>query len=184
MTYTNTYNNTNANTSSTSTPFDLSQFDDPYEIQETPSYASVPDGKYLVRVERCALEQSKSSGNLLLKWQFEILSPTSIGAKLFKNHNFNPDGLKWMKKDLITIGFEGKPSQLPNALESFLDMTLEVQVKNKEVNGTNNSNVYINKKVEGYTPDPSTSTYPSLPGTNENISTNTEKFNPSSIVPF
>ena len=68
---------------------ELAQYDESMGEAEVQERRSAPDGSYQVEVERAILTRTKSSAEPMLKWQLDIIGPTHIGSKLFKNHLFS-----------------------------------------------------------------------------------------------
>jgi len=128
--------------------YDLEHFDDDYAQAEVEDkeYKPVPNGKYQASVARVELTRAKSSGNLMLAWELDILGPNCIGRKLWRNNLMvTQENIKWLKGDLITCGLElDKLSELPSRLNELLDIHLEVTVK---VQDKKNNSVYLNKRL-------------------------------------
>jgi Protein of unknown function (DUF669) len=115
------------------------------EIEEK-QYDEVPDGKYVVFVDRCELKETKN-GDPMLFWQFEIMEGPHRGRKLFKNNVLKTvDNLRFLKQDLARAGFElERLADLEHQLESLLDRILEVQKKTTKSKGETYENIYINR---------------------------------------
>ena len=126
---------------------DLAQFDDDFvtaDVEEK-DFEAVPDGKYLVKVDRVELTRSETSGNPMLKWALKILGPTHKGRLLWRNNVIaSKDNVKWLKQDLYTCGLQmDKLSDLPGKLETLLDVGLEVTKRTKN----EFENIYFNRRI-------------------------------------
>jgi len=126
--------------------FELAKFDEEFASADTKDLEQAPDGDYQVSVERVEITRARTSGNAMLRWALRIISGEHAG-RLLRRHNMilTPDNLKWLKRDLHTCGLEiSTLSELPQNLGKLLDVTLEVA---KRTRGEN-SNVYINRRIE------------------------------------
>jgi len=126
---------------------ELAQYDDDFagaEVEDK-EFESVPDGKYQVRVDRVEMTKSEATGNPMLKWGLKIIGPVHKGRMLWRNNLIaSKDNVKWLKQDLYTCGLQlEKLSDLPNHLESLLDIGLEVTKRTKN----EFENIYINRKI-------------------------------------
>jgi hypothetical protein len=126
---------------------DLAQFDDDFAQAEVDDreFEPIPDGKYQVNVERVELTRAKTSGNPMLKWTLRVLGPQFRERVLWRNNVMaTPENIKWLKTDLHTCGLDLKKlSELPNNLDSLLDVKLEVTKRTRNENG----NVYFNRRI-------------------------------------
>ena len=123
---------------------ELTQYDESMGEAEVQERRSAPDGSYQVEVERAILTRTKSSAEPMLKWQLDIIGPTHIGSKLFKNHLFRPSSLPFLKTDLHVMGFDVQAaSEIPGLLDQLIGIRLNVR---KLTNG-DNENVYINSRI-------------------------------------
>jgi len=134
------------------TPTELSQWDDDYQNADGKGgdYDSVPDGKYVVAVEKAQLARTKSD-KPMLKMQLRISGPTQAGRVLFKNSMIaTAQNVEFLKRDLVACGVDlVKLSDLPGRLEELLDITLEV----RKVTKGEYENVYIQKRLDDATGD-------------------------------
>jgi hypothetical protein len=129
--------------------FDLTQFDDDYanaEIKES-EFDDVPDGKYIVNIDRVELTKSKK-GNDMLKWSLCIQSGQYEGRLLWKyNMIATAENVAWLKRDLQSCGLIlEKLSDLPANLVKLLDVKMELSKKQKG----EFSNLYFGK-IAGHT---------------------------------
>jgi hypothetical protein len=123
---------------------DLSVFDDEFESAEAPAFDEVPDGKYQARVESVRLDHSQN-GDPMIRWDLIVVSGPHAGRHVFKNSVITQASLPFVKGDLKTLGVSlAKFSDLPNQLESLLDITLEIT---KRTRG-DYTNVYFNKRIQ------------------------------------
>lgn len=125
----------------------LEEFEEAFqEAPESKDSDRVPDGKYLVAVEKVELTQAKTTGKNMLKWQLRILSPKNCANRvLFRNNMMaSAENVKWLKQDLCTCGLKlEKLTDLPNRLHELLDVQLEVTARTRG----EHQNVYLNKRV-------------------------------------
>ena len=127
---------------------DLSYLDDEFEETEVPEqeFSPIPDGRYQVIVDKVELATAQSSGNPMLKWTLRILGPAYRDRLLWKNSVLLSGLLQYVKKDLQTCGVHiQKISDLPNHLESLLDIRLEIVKKTK----AESENIYFNRLITG-----------------------------------
>ena len=125
---------------------DLSYLDDEYAETEIPEqeFSPIPDGKYQVLVERAEISTAQSSGNPMLKWTLRILGPAYRDRLLWKNSVLLSGLLQYVKKDLQTCGIHlQRISDLPDHLESLLDVRLEIVKKTKN----ESESIYFNKLI-------------------------------------
>ena len=133
----------------------LAMFDDnfaEYNMDEVNNqeYQKVPDGKYQVRINSVRFDVSKNE-NYMLVWELEIINNQQfLGSYLYKTSLLMTDqNMKWVKSELAICGLHLKKlSDLPDELESLLDITLEVTKKTKATDkDTDFYNIYFNKKL-------------------------------------
>jgi hypothetical protein len=138
---------------------DLSQYDQDWATTEAApdTNNNVPEGKYIAKVEKVEKTKtgpkSKNPGSPMLKWQLRITggNPEGVGRVVFTRHQMaSKENLSWLKRDLKTCGLElAKLSDLDTHLKDLLDVSLEINVKNKVgKDGQENQNVYFNKKAD------------------------------------
>lgn len=127
---------------------DLAQFDEDFAAAplEEREFEEVPDGKYTVLVDKVEITESKTSGNRMLKWTLKILGPRFAGRLLWRHHVLvSRENVRWLKNDLHTCGLDlVKLSDLPQHLESLLDLHLEITKRTKG----GSSNIYFNRRLE------------------------------------
>ena len=134
--------------------FDLEQFDEDFEsaeYDENDASDGLPDGRYQMIVESAKLERSKA-GNAMLLWQMRVMGPRHSGRRHWhRNMLMSAQNMKWLKRDLYTAGIRiTKTSELPERLQEFQDVLLEVQLKTRG----ENQNSFINKRLSaGEVPD-------------------------------
>ena len=127
---------------------ELEEFDTEY--QEAPikerSFEVIPDGKYVVTVDKIEIVRAKQTGNPMLKWHLRILTAGKYRDRLLWRNNIlvTPQNLQWLKSDLHVCGVDlVKLSELPDRLSDLLDIELDVSVQNRD----DFCNVYINKRL-------------------------------------
>ncbi len=130
--------------SGASSPIDLAAFDDDFAQTEAADFDEVPDGKYQARIHAVRLGESQK-GDPMLKWDLVVISGAHTGRHIFKNAVITNPSLPFIKGDLETLGLQlGRFSDLPNHLDSMLDLTLEVSKRTKG----EYANVYFNKRIQ------------------------------------
>ncbi len=137
---------------------DLSKFDAEYEKTQAPEdgdFTPVPDGTYQVKIQTVEVKDTKTPPpRPMLAIEFEILAGPYKGRRLFKNAMIaSGDSLQYLKKDLATLGWTGKISELDDIGKRavLLDRRFEVRNKSrgKDEQGRENFNIYINKALDG-----------------------------------
>jgi len=84
--------------------------------------AKVPEGVYIAQVQKCALKESKSSGNLMIARQHLILEGEYKGTMLFDNMQLETEyGPVFARKWIETVGYETPEDieELPELLEAI-----------------------------------------------------------------
>lgn len=132
---------------------DLTQFDEEYkqvEAAEKENFDPVPNGKYQAVIDKVYMAKSKNSGDPMFTWELVIISGKFKNRRLFRNNMIvTRENLSWLKTDLETVGIVlEKVSDLPNRLNEFLDIVVEVSVKNRKEGDKDYQNVYLNKKLD------------------------------------
>ncbi len=126
------------------TAVDLAAFDEDFEQTEAADFEDVPDGKYQTRIHAVRLAESQK-GDPMLKWDLVVISGAHTGRHIFKNAVITNASLPFIKGDLETLGLQlGRFSDLPNHLDSMLDLTLEVSKRTKG----EYANVYFNRRIQ------------------------------------
>jgi hypothetical protein len=125
----------------------LAEMDDAYNATTTR-----PEGDYQAVIERFDFFESNKTGDLFLKTELKIAhDPEWDGHGLETVHNLtDPDRIKWAKKYLGLLGYDGPISGLTGALDSFVGLPVEVSVKYSaklDEYGDPYQNVYINRRL-------------------------------------
>jgi len=127
---------------------ELEQFDEEFAAAEVePRNAALPDGKYLVAVEKVEITRTKNYNNLMVKWTLRVLMPIEYEGRLLWRNSIivSAENLKWLKTDLHTCGLElEKLSDLPAHLEYLEGVKLEITQKSKD----KYTNIYFNERIE------------------------------------
>jgi hypothetical protein len=125
-------------------PGDLSAFDAEFTTTQAASSDEVPDGKYQVRVNKVSLSRSQKN-DPMIKWDLIVIAGPHTGRHIFKNSVITQAALPFVKGDLQTLGLQlPKLSDLPQHLESLLDLNIEVTRRTKG----EYTNVYFNKLLQ------------------------------------
>ncbi|MFQ5647331.1 MAG: DUF669 domain-containing protein [bacterium] len=131
----------------------LKAYDDEWDGMETPEkkeYEPIPNGKYQAVIDKAYMDEAKSSGADLLQLELVIIAGKFKKRRLFKKSTLlTRENLRWLKDDLKKIEVAITPiSKLDEQLDKFIDVVVEVYVKNKEYQGKDYPNVYFNKKLD------------------------------------
>lgn len=130
----------------------LSKFQEAYKKADVSddNFDELPDGTYIVRVERVELKESKT-GRPMLEWEFVVDEGDFAGRHEWKYNMLDEmDRIQWLKKDLFRAGLDLEDiTKLEESLPQLLDQKLKITIKTKRVNNGNQyRNVYINKQIE------------------------------------
>jgi len=130
-------------------PIDLSRFEDAFAKAETReddgSYGDLPDGTYLVIVDRVEMKVSKASCNPMLSWGMKIIQGNYAGRWIWKHNMLMSDlNIAYLKEDLKRAGLVlPRLADLQSSLPKLLDITLEIKQQTKG----EFTNIYIQKQV-------------------------------------
>ena len=124
------------------------------ETPEVNSYENLPVGKYVARVNRCAMDKTKKDGTPMIAWDFVVTAPEKFeGRHIFLNRVLkNADNVKFAKLDFAKLGHKvDSVSELTVIMESLLDKHVNlsiVQSKTMNNNGEYYINTYVNSMAE------------------------------------
>jgi hypothetical protein len=125
----------------------LDDLDTAYSEAEEINYSAMPDGSYQTRIDSLEIQLS-TKGDRLLKWTFIPLNPKYKSRKIWKYSMLKAENMGYLKSDLGRLGIKlNKISDLPDRLEEFLDMNVELKLVTKEYMGKLNQNVNIVKRI-------------------------------------
>ncbi|MAF24487.1 hypothetical protein CL634_02785 [bacterium] len=146
--------------------FNLNDLDEEYEThdsEQNTDFEELPDGKYQVSVDRVELMLSKSGDKRMFKWTLKVINGEFKNRLIWKYSMLEPgDSLGYFKRDLHTLGFVKTISEVPNNLEFFLDLIIQITKKTKD--GADMASIYFNKLLGQ--PNDSTG-YPHIPPKSE-----------------
>lgn len=113
---------------------------------ETDGFSDIPDGSYLVNVERAEKKLSSKKETPYINLSLKILEGPFSGRWCFKKWWFSKNFMPYLKADWELVGFKGSLSDFQDdkALEFFLDLKLNVYVKNTMDREFKNQDVFIN----------------------------------------
>jgi len=124
---------------------------DKAEKAEEREFESIPNGEYEAVITNGNLKAPKDGKPALLCFEYEIINGKFKGRKLFQNSQLTEKGAPFIKKDLATLGHHDvKGQDLPDILQNCIGKEVVVYCKNKEYQGKNYTNVYLNELL---TPD-------------------------------
>ena len=139
-------------------PVDLAAMDAEY-METAPAPDGAPPGTYQVQVRRAEWKETKNGKYYMLALETKILIGPHHGLPIFINVVITgeADNFRYVKRDLLKLGYTGPLTQIEANLEMFLDRFLEVRVvQKKDKDGNENINTYISKalkEVKGYVPE-------------------------------
>jgi hypothetical protein len=120
-------------------------------------YASVgddqPSGDFQAVIKRFDFFMGKSDGDAYLKTVLEIKhDPEHEGMEVEAIHNLTAkDKIKWTRKFLATIGYEGDISSLVDGLEEYVGLPVSITIKvSDRINsftGDPYLNVWVNQRL-------------------------------------
>lgn len=118
---------------------------------EVNSFESLPVGKYVASVDRCAMDATKKDNIPMIAWDLKIVSPEQFaGRHVFLNRVLkSQDNVKFAKLDFKKLGFKvDNFRELNLVMESLLDKLVDISVvqsKTMNQNGEYYVNTYVNK---------------------------------------
>jgi hypothetical protein len=127
----------------------LAEMDDAYE---NVTDGRPEEGTYQAVIERFDFFDSKKTGDLFMKTQLTIAhDPQYEGQTLEAIHNLtDPERIRWTKKYLAMLGYQGSISGLIGNLDSFVGLPVEVAVKYSDrldEYGDPYMNVFVNRRL-------------------------------------
>jgi hypothetical protein len=115
--------------------------DEDWADTEEQGFSEVPDGNYIVKINKAVINNAKSSGRLQVSWEMTVVCEADgsdsefKGRKIFKHDGINnSDARGWFKSGLARLGvmWPKKAAKLPKTLEELIDTHAEIKVKTKE----------------------------------------------------
>lgn len=112
---------------------DLAEFDAEYAARraDDAGFPPLPEGSYIVYVERADVTRAKS-GRALLRWRLRCIEPDDYNGRLLWHNRVIASGhfLGKLKHDLELCGLKlEKLSDLPQQLPHVIDVVLEISVR-------------------------------------------------------
>lgn len=103
-------------------------------VETTDGFSKLPDGEYEAIIESVGFTESKSSGNLMFKWEFIITGPKFIKSHEWKYVVLNkPENMKRLTTDLAKFGINiTSIDNIKNGLENLLDVPVLLTIKTSE----------------------------------------------------
>ena len=111
---------------------ELTEFDSMWpDIDPDKEYEGVPDGIYQVRVDRCYMTRTKTTGKPMLKWELVVLAGEYVNRVIYWNNVLgSKNNIKYLKGNLIKCGMElDKVSDLPDRTGELLDKWIAIKKK-------------------------------------------------------
>jgi hypothetical protein len=131
---------------------DLSVYDEAYAGAEAPSndgFQPLPDGTYQVFIEDVELKETKETAKPMIVWKFKVLSGNHKGRVEYKNDVIQDEKMSFIKGSLLTCGLIlNKFSELPDKIDSLINVDIEITIKTTKKNGNEYRNIYINKRID------------------------------------
>lgn len=111
---------------------ELEKLESQFEGSEEKSFAEIPDGNYMVLIQKAEAKNSKS-GKPMVSQTLKIMSGEFKGRLLFRHTVFDtPTGLSILKTDLKEMGIAlANLRELKSRVVEMLDLKLKVQQKTK-----------------------------------------------------
>jgi hypothetical protein len=128
-------------------------YDDEWDEMETPEkkeHEPVPAGRYQAKIDKVYMDVAKNTGADQLCWELVIIAGKFKGKRLYKKNTLlTRENIRWLKDDLEKIELQISPiSTLDEHLDEFLDIVVEIYVKNKAYQGKDYATPYINKRLD------------------------------------
>jgi hypothetical protein len=119
---------------------EMAEFDDEFQADMQKS-GTLSDGKYTATITENVLEESDQGWSLM----FRFTSPEGSIRKWWDLSD--PERRPWCAQDMKRLGYDGKLSELDEAVDrgDFLDLVCEIVVKTKAGTERDYTNVYINR---------------------------------------
>ena len=129
--------------------FDWDSLNVETEPIERKNYTPIPDGVYLVNVEKAEIKVSKEKLTPSLNLTLKVIEGPHKGRVVFKPLWLTENNLKYVNADLRLFEYTKKVSDLqnPETLEFFLDKKVSVFVKTREDGEYTNTDVFINSVI-------------------------------------
>lgn len=130
----------------------LKQYEETFKnakVEEN-TYDDLPDGKYVVRINRAAVEESKATGRPQMVWEMVIEEGSYTGRYVWKYSGLDSiDKITWLKQDLFRVGHPIESlADLQGLLPNLLDNRLKITLKTKTNAKGSFQNVFFNGPVE------------------------------------
>ena len=111
---------------------ELTEFDSMWpDIDPDKEYKDVPDGIYQVRIDKCYMTRTKTTGKPMLKWELVVLAGEYVNRVIYWNNVLgSKNNIKYLKGNLIKCGMElDKVSDLPDRTGELLDKWIMIKKK-------------------------------------------------------
>lgn len=92
-------------------------------------FEPIEPGTYLARVASCDVGDSKSSGNPVVNWQFEIDEEPYEGRKLFFHTSLMPKAIWKFAQTMKALGWTEEEMKSPDGFEFEPDDTIDVECR-------------------------------------------------------
>lgn len=139
---------------------DWTALDKEFEETEVQDTTTLPDGSYTATIVYAAIEEA-DWGDTQLVLAFEADYPyanetktgritkwLTIDSARMADEDIRKRNLGMLKRDLQTLGYEGKPSELEREAAGFTGSKVEISVKTKRGTEKEWRNVYLNALIE------------------------------------
>lgn len=133
---------------------ELKRFDAEFraaDAEEQTEFASVPDGKYEVTVEKVDLGRTPNAGYVRITWHLRVTGPTHQSRMLWKSSVITNNSLRFVKSELRKCGLAlDDLSALPSQIDKMVNVDLSITKR------TNNGyeNIYFDRRLDtGVTDD-------------------------------
>ena len=138
----------------------------PNEIEDSPSFENLPDGKYISEVEKADVV-TEDDGSVVLKVQYACLQNASgqeVKGKAFERFTMKSDNEKSQKwgrifwKEFVEAMFG--QGQLEAESDLYLGQCLQIELKTKGEYQNVSSRKSVNSQLSAPTPAPATAPAP------------------------
>jgi len=139
---------------------DLADLDKAYDAAEVSYGDTLPDGDYIATCVRSYIEPTpwdEAGRQWASEWEAEYTDgeETKRTGKTMKWQVIEAERLGYLKKDMQTLGYSGKLSELEQTAPTFVGSLVEITIKRKQGDTKTFVNVYLNRLVgkTDYVPD-------------------------------
>lgn len=139
---------------------DWTTIDSEYEETEVEDTTTLPDGAYEATITEASVDDTEwGATQLTLRFQADypygnetrqgtITKWLTLDSAQMADEDIRKRNLGMLKRDLQTLEYHGKPSELERKAGGFVGARVEITVKTKKGTEREWRNVYVNRLVE------------------------------------